>query len=95
MKSVCHKFAYISLKANRFFSQPVATEGIQLCFGITLTSHSKRLYVGKLFSKLKLVTDNLFSKSLYLYSTEQPPTVTQQCTVAKLVLCQTIAEHPL
>ena len=34
-------------------------------------------------------------RSLYSYSTEQLPTVTQLCTVAKLVLCRTIAECPL
>ena len=34
-------------------------------------------------------------RSLYSYSTEHPPTVTRLCTVAKLVLCWTIAECPL
>ena len=34
-------------------------------------------------------------RSLYSYTTEQPPTVTLLCTVAKLVLGWTIAECPL
>ena len=32
---------------------------------------------------------------LYPYSNEQPPTVTRLCTVARLVLSQTLAECPL
>ena len=34
-------------------------------------------------------------RSLCSYSIEQPPTVTQLCTVARLVLCPTIAKCPL